>query len=418
MSLPSADRLDTRLRVLFLDLNAYFASCEQQEHPELRGKPIIVAPVDADTTCAIAASYEAKRFGIKTGTQVAEAKRLCPGLIVVNGRHAIYSQYHQRVLDAVDHVLPVERVCSIDEMRFQLIGDETRPARAIELAHRLKREIRERVGQCMTCSIGIAPNAFLAKLATEMQKPDGLVVLQAQDLPDQVRHLKLTDFTGINRRMQARLQANGIFSVEQLYAASPQELKRAFGSVVGERWWYLLRGYDAEQEVGRQKTLSNSHVLPPGLRTDDGCREVLLRLIQKATARLRADGLRAQGMAVSVSGFSRSWKEHIRLDGTSDTVAVNDLFLRLWTTRDFEKPRAVGVAFYGLARDDEVTPSLFEFSVQREKFNSAVDQVNRRFGKNTIYLAGMHRAKDTAEERIAFQKTRLFSEGAGDNEIE
>ena len=292
----------------------------------MRGKPIIVAPVDADTTCAIAASYEAKRFGIKTGTQVAEAKRLCPGLIVVNGRHAIYSQYHQRVLDAVDHVLPVERVCSIDEMRFQLIGDETRPARAIELAHRLKREIRERVGQCMTCSIGIAPNAFLAKLATEMQKPDGLVVLQAQDLPDQVRHLKLTDFTGINRRMQARLQANGIFSVEQLYAASPQELKRAFGSVVGERWWYLLRGYDAEQEVGRQKTLSNSHVLPPGLRTDDGCREVLLRLIQKATARLRADGLRAQGMAVSVSGFSRSWKEHIRLDGTSDTVAVNDLF--------------------------------------------------------------------------------------------
>ncbi|HVL39866.1 MAG TPA: hypothetical protein VM328_10800, partial [Fimbriimonadaceae bacterium] len=142
-SLPIESRDGRRLRVIFLDLNAYFASCEQQERPELRGRPIAVVPMMADSTCAIAASYEAKAFGIKTGTKVAEAKEMCPELVLVQARPPLYVHMHKKILEAVEDVLPVEKVCSIDEMRFRLLETESSPAVARELALRLKKIIRE-----------------------------------------------------------------------------------------------------------------------------------------------------------------------------------------------------------------------------------------------------------------------------------
>lgn len=401
--------------MLFLDLNSYFASCEQQESPELRGKPVVVAPVDADTTVAIAASYEAKRFGIKTGTQIGEAKRLCPELLVVPARPALYVHFHALVQRVVETVLPIDKVCSIDEMRFRLIGAEREPGKARDLALQMKRALREQAGECLTCSVGVAPNAFLAKLATEMQKPDGLVVLQKDDLPSRLLDLKLTDFTGINVKMKARLNAAGLFSVQDLYDATILELRRAFGSVVGERWWYLLRGYEMELPENEQKSLGHSHVLSPADRTDQGCREVLLRLIQKATARLRANQLCAKSINFHVHGMQKSWQAHVRLDATNDTITVNDEFLRVWSGRDFERPLRVGLTFADLVPSGGVTPSLFDGAAQRGQLNTAVDLVNQKFGKNSIYLAGMQGAKDAASEKIAFNKTWLFSEGKDDN---
>jgi DNA polymerase-4 len=410
------ERNDIRpLRILFLDLNAYFASVEQQERPELRGKPIVVAPVDADSTVAIAASYEAKAFGIKTGTRISDAKRLCPELILVDGRHNLYAHYHKRVIAAVESVLPVDRVCSIDEMQVRLLRSESDPETARDFAVRIKRAIREQVGECMRCSVGIAPNAFLAKLGTEMEKPDGLVVIRAEDLPDKLFSLRLTDFTGINRRMQARLNASGIFTAEQLCRATKQELLSAFGSITGERWYYLLRGYEMRSKETDRKSLGHSHVLSPELRTDEGCKEVILRLFQKASARLRANDLWAGAMDVYVSGKKR-WHAHVKLPPTQDTVTLNEHFLAVWSGRDFAGPIQVGVTFTGLHAAAEVTPSLFDPTLSRAKLNRAVDSVNKRFGKNKIYLAGMEHAKEAADEKIAFNKTELFSEGAGDNE--
>ncbi|HEY3782182.1 MAG TPA: hypothetical protein VGL56_13950 [Fimbriimonadaceae bacterium] len=403
------------LGVLFLDINSYFATCEQQEQPELRGKPIIVVPMDTDSTCAIAASYEAKKYGIKTGTNVGEAKQMCRELVVVPARPSLYVHYHERIIEAAETVLPVEKVDSIDEMHFNLIGVERDPVRAREIAVEMKGALRSKVGQMISCSVGVAPNRFLAKLATDMMKPDGLVIIQAHELPEKVLGLKLTDFCGINKRMAGRLQGAGIFSVEQLYAQSPQELKRAFGSVVGERWWYQLRGYPFDQKIEEQKSLSHSNVLHPDNRTDQGCRDMLLRLIQKASARLRANGLWAAGMGVSIQGFKKSWKAHARVSPTQDTLTFNEEFLRLWETRDYEKPRTVGVVFYDMVTSEQVTPGLFDSSMIRADLNRAVDKVNQKFGKNSVYLAGLEKMKDRASEKIAFNKTWLFSEGKGDN---
>jgi len=403
------------LRVLFLDLNSYFASVEQQENPELRGKPIAVVPVMADTSFVIAASYEAKRFGIKTGTQIGEAKQKCPEILLIDARHRHYVSYHNKIVEVAESVLPVDKVCSIDEMRFRLIGTERSPECAIELANKLKEEIRNQVGVCLTCSIGIAPNSFLAKVASDMQKPDGLVVLQAADLPGRLHELKLTDFAGINKRMQVRLNAAGIFTAEQMCAASRQELAAAFGSVVGDRWWFLLRGYEVEHEERSRKSLSHSHVLPPKHRTDEGCREVLLRLMYKAAQRLRSENLWAKGMDVHVGGFKKSWTARLRLPPTQDSVTLTEYLLDAWEHRDFLSPRMVGVTFHDLMTEDSVTPSLFDASVQRGRFSQAMDRVNMKFGKNKVHLAAMDHAQNAAPERIAFNKTELYSEGRDDN---
>lgn len=410
--LPIADR---PLRWLFLDLNSYFASIEQAENPELRGKPVVVAPVDSDSTCAIAASYPAKAYGIKTGTNIGEAKRLCPELIVCNADHTLYVHYHERILKALDSVIPMDKVCSIDEMRYRLLGSETRPEGARQVALQMKDALKG-VAPSLTCSIGIAPNPFVAKLGTEMQKPDGLTIIEGHELPQKLGGRDLTFFTGINFRMAARLKASGIMDSTDMVRASEKALRRAFGSIVGARWWHLLRGYELPEEETDQKSLSHSHVLPPELRHEEGCRAVLLRLVQKAAMRLRKEDLWAKHMSVHVRGLEQSWKASTALPPTQDAITVTKQLLRLWQEADYSRPKAVGVVFTELQKREAVTPSLFEDTVPLAEVSREIDRMNARFGKNSIYLASLSKAKDTASEKIAFQKTGLLQEGAGDNE--
>jgi DNA polymerase-4 len=406
---------DCPLRYLFLDLNSFFASVEQQEQPEMRGRPIAVVPVLADTTFVIAASYPAKAFGVKCGTLVRDAKKLCPELQIVQARPPVYVAYHGRVLDAVGTVLPIDQVCSIDEMRFRLIGEERTPATVGEIAKRLKRAVSEKVGVCLTSSIGVAPNGFLAKVATEMQKPDGLVILEKSNLPQSLFGLKLTDFPGVNNKMAARLGAAGIFISQQLCEADRSTLARAFGSVVGERWWFMLRGLDVEPAAHSRKSLGHSHVLAPEHRTEDGCRKMLLRLIQKAAARLRANGLRACAMTLAVKGMGRSWEARLRMDATQDSTLLTKLFNEIWPSRDFAGPLRVAVTFFDLKSCGGYTPSLFDERQDGTRLCEAVDSVNRKFGKNSVYLAGLEGFQNRASEKIAFNKTWLFQEGKGDN---
>ena len=201
------------MRSLFLDLNSFFASVEQQLHPSLRGKPVAVAPVLADGGCRVAASYEAKRFGVKTGTRVRDARRLCPDIIVVKTQHRVSVEMHHKIIAAVESCPPVEHVISIDEMSCRLSRAAQNPKVAIELAHRIKATIRHRVGECTRSLIGIAPNRFLAKVGTDMQKPDGLVVIQTRQLPHRLHHLAPQDLSGIGPPMAANLGNEGITTV-------------------------------------------------------------------------------------------------------------------------------------------------------------------------------------------------------------
>src|ERR1700744_3556707 len=144
---------DPRLQWLFVDLNSYFASVEQELRPELRDRPVAVVPVLADTTCCIAASYEAKRFGVRTGTMVSEARQMCPGILLVEARHELYVEYHHKVVEAVESCVPVTSVMSIDEMACRLIGQEQPMLAALELGRQVKSAIRSKAGSTLRCSV-------------------------------------------------------------------------------------------------------------------------------------------------------------------------------------------------------------------------------------------------------------------------
>src|SRR5271169_2639220 len=265
---------------LFLDLNAFFASCEQQETPGLRGRPIIVVQTLTDSACAIAASYPAKRLGIKTGTLVREARRICADVIPVQARHRLYTDYHERILQAVDTCLPVEKVLSIDEMACRLMGTERQIAVARELALKVKRALREQVGECLTCSIGIAPNVFLGKVGSDLQKPDGLVVITKDNLPDVLLGLKLQDIYGIGKRMEERLHRAGILTVAQLWNATPFQLRRVWGGINGLLFHQMLHGVDIQPSSSRySKSIGHQHVLEPDLRTNKGARSFAQHLL-------------------------------------------------------------------------------------------------------------------------------------------
>lgn len=161
---------------LFLDLNSYFASVEQQDRQELRGRPVGVVAVETDSTCCLAASYEAKAYGVKTGTSVKDAKVLCPHISIVAARPKLYVEYQQKIIQAMEEHLPVYKVFSVDEMGCQLMGRERFLPNATTLAYRIKQSLRN-LGVALRCSVGLAPNCYLAKTAADLCKPDGLTIL-------------------------------------------------------------------------------------------------------------------------------------------------------------------------------------------------------------------------------------------------
>ena len=254
------------LRWLYVDFNSYFASVEQQLRPELRGKPIAVVPVETDSTCAIAASYEAKAFGVKTGTPIYEAKRLCAGLVCVLARHERYVEFHHGLIEEIERHIPVTAVCSIDEVACRLMDNEISLERSTEIAESIKSGIAKTIGPYMRCSIGIAPNRYLAKVGTELQKPDGLVVVRAEDLPQKLFSLKLRDLPGVGANIGHRIQKAGIADLPSLFALNPQQMRTIWGSIWGEKLWYLLRGMELPDETTTRRSIGHSHVMAPELR--------------------------------------------------------------------------------------------------------------------------------------------------------
>ncbi|MBX9628329.1 MAG: DNA polymerase [Gemmataceae bacterium] len=408
------------LRYLFVDMNAFFASVEQQDDKSLRGRPVAVIPTKAETTFCIAASYEARAFGVKTGTPVWQARKLCPGLITREADHDRYVVVHHRILDAVGSVLPVGRVMSVDELSCKLLGDERHPDRAIELARRVKAAIYDRAGEWMRCSVGAGPNELLAKVAADLHKPDGLTVLRDDDLAADLGRLKPTDFPGVGPRMERRLKLHGIFTAAQLVAAPAKTLAAVWGSrVLGEKWFRVLRGEDVPEKPTKRHTVSHSHVLPPELRTDDGALGVLVRLTHKAAARLRKEGYWAGGVSVGVdwkgeagaapapAGWGKAgWGAGCRLAHCQDTPSFLRAVGHLWGKRPKDGaagvPFKVGMALVDLVPAAGATPSLFEADRRAAGLSHAMDGVNAEFGASVVYFGTMWGLRDAAPNRIAF----------------
>lgn len=395
------------LRWLFLDLNSYFASVEQAENPALRERPVAVVPMLADTTCCIAASYEAKAYGVKTGTSVKDAKELCPGIVFIEACHRKYTHYHKKIVQVVETCLPVSQVLSIDEMACELIGREKTENIAREKAQQIKAAIYKNVSPALSCSIGIAPNKFLAKVASDMQKPNGLTVVHAHDIPKIFFKLKPRDFPGIGPRMEMRLLKYRCLSVEKLYQFSCEEMRAIWGGVLGEQFWRMLRGENLQERPTSKRTIGHSHVLAPKLRTRQDAWAVCVRLLSKACMRLREAQYYACELQLAIKFTSRTdplryWSDHSRFPQTQDTYHMIQELEKLWLKVPQKKILRVGVTLSKLIAEQQRQLSLFE-NYKSKALMSALDKLNRKYNHNIICFASALSAREIAPGRIAFQ---------------
>jgi len=399
---------------LFLDMNAFFASVEQQVQPPLRGQPICIAPYTGDTGCCIARSYEAKAFGVNISS-VGEAKKLCPQIKIIESQPELYIFYHRQILKVLQSFSPFVEVKSVDEFNIKLSGSDRQLPNALKMAKGLKKAIAEQVGDYLKCSIGIASSEWLAKVAGELKKPDGLVTLALAELPALWRTMKLTDLPGINVGMERQLRRKKIKTPFDFFNQPLTNLSRWY-SHPGRVWFFKLRGYEIDELPTATKSIGHSHVLAPEFRNPAAARRVLVKMTQKCAARLRSKKLFTGGVAIFISflparhasqgdagGGGGIFRKQLIIDLCSDSINIQRAALSLYDgSRINRRPLKIAVTLFGLKQIQNEQISLFSDIEKSKRVSKTLDQINDKFGESTIYPASMFDTEEAAPNRIPF----------------
>jgi DNA polymerase-4 len=359
-------------RRLFVDFDSFYASVEQHDNLEYRNKPLIVVPCISDYTCAIAASYQAKRLGVSTGTRVKTAKEKIPGLIVCQARPKRYVEVHNQIVELLYKHFKKIQVLSIDEMSCEIDEDDDFDCEMV--AALLKLDLLDLFSEHLTCSIGVARNVFLAKVASDMNKPNGFTAISHED---QIKSLELVDLPGIADKMESRLNRSKIRTIDDLLELNELELKKAWGSIIGARWWHMIRG-SLQCDYGLSnneipKSFGHTHVLPPDKRDDSGSFEVLEALLYKAIDRLNKHNVGAKRVTIYMSWRNTETKKRgtIKL---SSPIAIASLDFKYWTfialglwnsmpSLDLKSiPLLVGVRFTRTLKMEDINLQLFDLN--------------------------------------------------------
>ncbi len=386
--------------IMHLDQNAFFASVEQQANPELRGKPIAVVGAGhrtVITTC----SYEARARGVKTGMAIWEGKRSCPELIIVTGDNSKYIHTSTQVVAIMREYTSLVEVFSIDEAFLDITGSLALFGSAENIAYQLKARIRHRFG--LTCSIGIAPNKLLAKLASEMKKPDGLTSIPPDEISAVMERTAIEDLCGVGRKMQRNLNLLGIRTCGELGRYPEAVLKRKFG-VVGEQLHYMGRGIDnspvvPDEKAAPVKSVGHSMTLPRDVDSREEIIRYLLQLSEMVGRRARRYGVSGKTVELHVryADFDTSFNRQRTLH---DHISLSDDIFRtalsILDTELLAQPiRLLGVRITNLLHGNEQLP-LFPRDKQKRLVTEAMDAANTRFGEFSVTFGSLL-AKDEAK---------------------
>mgnify|MGYP001794541252 CR=1 FL=1 len=388
-------RLPTDIESLYLDFDGFFANAEKTLRPEFADRPVGVIPLHSEHTSLIARCYEAKKYGIKRGTSVKAARELCPHIALPMARHDDYVKLHHRILKVIDRFVPVKKVWSVDEMECELIGRERQ--RCSQIARDIKAALHEEFGEYLTCSIGLAPNQFLAKVAAEMNKPDGLIILRPEDLPGRLFDLSLTDLPGISQNMERRLQSANVNTVGELWNLSPKHARKIWNNVEGERMWASLRGYAVSRPETERRMFGHGRILSADWRNPEKARDCLRLLTVKAARRLRREHYTAQSLSISLGlPDKRRWGRETQFfparDDHTFLTEMNRLFdlgCAVTKARHFKK---VSVMLHGIHPEGQTSEDLFEQAEQRSKrarwetLTDVMDDLNSRSGECIVSL--------------------------------
>ncbi len=399
--------------IMHLDLNSCFATIEQQANPLLRGKPIAVAAYTTPSGCIVAPSVEAKKYGVKVGMRVKEGKLLCPSLIILAPDPWKYRHVHLKLRELLQHYTDQVFPKSIDEFVLNLEGQIAFRQGMIPVAHEIKQKIKNQIGEWLTVSVGLAPNRFLAKTASNLHKPDGLDEINQDNFLKIYSGLKLTDLCGIKERSAARLNNLGIFNVLDFYRAGLEQLHAAFGSILGYYWHLRLRGWEIDQVEFKRHSYGNSFALPKPLSSPEQLAPILQKLVEKMGARLRKAGFQTKGVHLSLlfRDFSFWHRGQTLSKIIFDSREIYKEAFGLLTDCPYQRPvREIAVSCFNLVKMATSQLALFEDITRKERLIKAVDQINERWGHFVITPGRMLDTKQVVIDRIAFGGVKELEE--------
>lgn len=373
-------------------MNSFFASVHQALDPNLKGKPVIVAgDTEKRRGIVLAASYEAKQSGIKTGMGVWEARHLCPKGIFIRPQYHHYIAFSSHILRIMKEFTPLVEPFSIDEAFLDVTGSQKLFGTPLKIALQLKKKIREEVG--ITCSIGIGPNKILAKMAAGLEKPDGLTILTRDDVPAVLWPLPVQELFGVGPRYERHLKRLNIQTIGDLAKYPVEILKKKFG-LYGEMLWRCANGIDHSpvnpDSINNAKSIGQQITLPRDYKGDE-IKTVILELSDLVSYRARTKGYTGKTVILCLKDPSFSWlsrmktlPEYTNLSADISQAAFS-LLKKHWSP---EWPvRLVGIALANIIPHRVEQKTLFGEKEKIKRFEKAADKVRSRFGRRAIFRA-------------------------------
>jgi DNA polymerase-4 len=408
--------LDTphNARVLYVDMNGFFASIEQQDHPALQGKPVAVVSHQHPRATVLASSYEAKALGITTGTRMMEAREKCPGITCLDPRPHRYKEVHRQIMEILENICgPEVQPRSIDEAAVFLSPNWQSSEVALEVAQKIKTAFKATLGPMIRGSIGIAPNSLLAKLATDLQKPDGLVEITLENTWKILEPLPLTALPGIAEKMARRLEKRKIFTPQDLYATPASQLKSWFG-IWGQYWWWRLHGYECDDDSRNGlKSMSHEHVLSQWLHTRAELEAVVMKMSDRLLYRLHRNHYQCRSafLIVKLAGAPSF------LTDRSFDAPLNSYPVLLETFRNMLESvpavlpypvRKVCIGFHGLTSEEQgLQLELYENETSPKNIAPMLLAIRSQFGYEAIQPASaLSLKRDVAKEQLGFGRIR------------
>lgn len=396
--------------ILHVDMDAFFASVEQRDHPELRGKPVLVGGSGSRGVVA-AASYEARAFGCRSAQPTAVARRLCPHAIVVGVRGSAYREVSGQVFAILEAFTPLVEPLSVDEAFLDVTGSRRLLGDPVTIATNIRARVQSELR--LTCSVGVAPNKFLAKLASGMNKPDAMTIIERDHVRDTLNPLPIGMMWGVGPATEARLKSLGINTFADVLAFPSSTLEAILGQYA-HKLRQLAAGEDdrAVTPDSQAKSISHEQTFGHDLTDPTAVRDVLLEQTEAVARRLRRHELSARSVTVKIRfGDFETITRSSTLDEATDRTdllwnAASSLFAK-WTREGFHPVRLIGMAAGHLGQaQSQMNLFTQRDDARRANIDRAADAINERFGKQTI-----HRGPPTSREsNTSSQITRSRSE--------
>lgn len=385
--------------VIHLDINSCFATIEQQANPTLRDKPLIVCAYTNPSGCILAASITAKKLGIKTGMRVKDARKIYPNVITLLPDPPKYRFIHKAILRIVKDYSSKVVPKSIDEFVFALPSDID----PIKVSKEIKKRIKKEVGEYITVSIGISTNRYLAKVASNLEKPDGLVEIDKENVIDVLTRLKLTDLTGIKKGNSIRLRKFGIKTTLDFYNSPIWKLRLAFGGIGGFYWYQRLHGFEIDSFKSKIGMIGNSYAPPPDKANE--VLSVISKLAEKTGFRLRSANLKAMGVHLFLQDRNGNFW-HMGRKLKREIFETKDINLEIKNLLKLSPIRTnfrnIAISTFNFKKFDNLQLEIFNDVQKKTNLVRAIDTINKKWGLYTIHTGSMSTDSKVVQDRISF----------------